>query len=97
MQIFSILFFSVVLEGLVEWIKTIYDKGRFNWQHLIALAAGITTAFAANLDFFAAAEMPLAWPVAGKIFTGLFLARGSNYMHSLLDMVNSRKTGESDK
>jgi len=94
MQLFSILFFAVVVEGFVEWIKTISDKGRFSWTHIAALVLGVAVAFAADLDLFAATQMPMAWPVAGHIMTGVLLARGSNYMHSLIDMVNNKNTDD---
>lgn len=90
MQFFSLLFLAVIVEGIVEWIKTIYQKGKFQWPTLLALAAGILVCIAADVDLFVLVGVPLHIPFLGAALTGILISRGSNYIHDLVSKLGSQ-------
>lgn len=95
MEMYSVIFLAVAVEGIVEWIKMSYQSGRFNMAALIALAVGILVTVAAEFDLFALVGVPLRWPVVGQILTGVLISRGSNYIHSITHKI-CKKDGRSD-
>lgn len=87
MQMYSIIFLAVAVEGIVEWLKMSYQSGKFNITALIALAVGIVVAVGAEFDLFTLVGVPLRWPILGQILTGILISRGSNYMHSIMHKI----------
>lgn len=86
---------AVIVEGLVEMAKTIFDivKGQdiqAGVLTLVAIAAGLGLAFAAQLHllgFIGSMFDQTIHPVADLILSGLVIGRGSSYMHDLWKRV----------
>ena len=91
MQFFALVFLAVIVEGLVEWIKTIYKSGKFQISQLIALVVGIVVCIGAEVDIFEIVNVPIAWPYVGSVLTGVLISRGSNYIHELIGLIGKSK------
>lgn len=92
MEFFAVIFLAVIVEGIVEWVKTIYQSGRFNWPALIALLIGVVVCIGTGVDLFKLVGVPIAWPILGQALTGILISRGSNYIHDFLGNLGKSKT-----
>jgi len=89
---FGIFFSSIVVEGVITYIKTFFVNGKPSWQILIGIALGLLTALAYRLDLFALAGLTetvtwLSW--VGRALTGILIARGSNYLFDLIKLLGN--------
>jgi hypothetical protein len=88
MNPFIILVFAITIEALVEYVKSFsaQDKRAIIIQ-LGAAAASVFLCFLAGVDLYAALGVSL--PVAGTIFTGIFVSRGTNYINDLIGRLRN--------
>lgn len=91
MEFFALIFLAVIVEGIVEWIKTIYKSGKFQVSKLIALLVGIIVCIGADVDVFRLVDVSIEWPYVGSVLTGILISRGSNYIHELTDVIGKGK------
>lgn len=82
---------AIIVEGLVEMAKTVYDIVRgqdieAGILTLVAIAAGLGLALAADLHllgFIASLFDQAIHPIADLLLSGLVIGRGSSYVHDL--------------
>lgn len=79
----ALVFFAVLIEGMVEYVKLGIQKNMCP-EIIGAILAGIGIAFAFHLDFFAAVGITTDVPYVATVLTGIIVARGSNYMFDLI-------------
>jgi len=96
MQFVGILAGIVVIEGLVEYVNMIVVKDEngkhsISWKIIATMAIGIGIAFVFNMDLFSAVGLNVDIPYVGKILTGIFGSRGSNYVHKLIVKLSGVK------
>lgn len=97
MNIAIIISVAILIEGLVEYGKTIADmfndgEKRTAIIQLITIIVGIGLAFAFNADMF----NPLGLTVnhyIGMILTGIVMSRGSNYVSDLIGKLGQTTVG----
>lgn len=79
----ALVFFSVLIEGMVEYVKLSIKKNMCP-EIIAAVLVGVGISFAFHLNFFAAVGITTDVPYVANILTGIILARGSNYMFDLI-------------
>lgn len=97
MSIAVIIAVAVLIEGLVEYGKTIIDMAtegekRKALIQVITIAVGIALAFAFDADMF----IPLGLAVnhyIGMTLTGIVMSRGSNYVSDLIGKISETTVG----
>lgn len=97
MNIALIVAVAVLIEGLVEYGKTIadmFDSGekRIALIQVITIVIGIGLAFAFDADMF----IPLGLTVnhyVGMVLTGIVMSRGSNYVSDLIGKIGQTTVG----
>ena len=82
-SITALLFFSILIEGFVEYIKLSFQN-KMCAEIIGAMVCGVGVAFAYHLDFFSAIGITTDVPYISNVLTGLILARGSNYVFDLI-------------
>lgn len=97
MNIAVIVAVAVLIEGLVEYGKTIAnmfyegDK-KTGITQIVTIVVGIALAFAFNADMF----IPLGLTVnhyIGMVLTGIVMSRGSNYVSDLIGKIGQTTVG----
>lgn len=97
MNIALIVAVAVLIEGLVEYGKTIadmFDSGekRIALIQVITIVIGVGLAFAFDADMF----IPLGLAVnhyIGMVLTGIVMSRGSNYVSDLIGKLGQTTVG----
>lgn len=97
MSIAVIIAVAVLIEGLVEYGKTIIDMATEGEKRkvliqVITIAIGIILAFAFDADMF----IPLGLAVnhyIGMVLTGIVMSRGSNYVSDLISNLGQKTVG----
>lgn len=97
MNITLIVAVAVLIEGLVEYGKTIadmFDSGekRVALIQVITIVIGVGLAFAFDADMF----IPLGLAVnhyIGMVLTGIVMSRGSNYVSDLIGKLGQTTVG----
>jgi hypothetical protein len=79
-QLFIVAF---LVEAIVENFKWVLE-GEFLKERVLALVVSLAVTLLTGLDLFHFAGIPLTLPLVGSIFSGLIMARGSNYLHDLV-------------
>lgn len=82
-QIALVLAASVIVEAIIEYIKSI----RENPEQVASLVIGIFVAWVFQVQAFNLMGFPInGW--ADMVLTGLLISRGSNYASDLIKRVN---------
>lgn len=89
----QIIVLALFVESTVEYVKTIFVKGKIHWAQIGAIALGVFIAFAANVDLFAAVNIPFAMPYVGTACSGVVISRGANYVSDFASMIWKVITG----
>lgn len=97
MNIAVIIAVAILIEGLVEYGKTIadmFDSGekRVALIQVITIVIGVGLAFAFDADMF----IPLGLTVnhyIGMVLTGIVMSRGSNYVSDLIGKIGQTTVG----
>ena len=97
MNIAVIVAVAVLIEGLVEYGKTIanmfYDGDKKTAiTQIVTIVVGIGLAFAFNANMF----VPLGLTVnnyVGMVLTGIVMSRGSNYVSDLITKIGQKSVG----
>lgn len=97
MNITVIIAVAILIEGLVEYGKTIanmfYDGDKKTAiTQMVTIIVGIGLAFAFNANMF----VPLGLTVnnyVGMVLTGIVMSRGSNYVSDLIGKIGQKSVG----
>jgi len=97
MNIAVIVAVAILIEGLVEYGKTITDtfndgEKRTALIQVITIVIGVGLAFAFDADMF----VPLGLTVnhyIGMVLTGIVMSRGSNYVSDLIGKLGQTTVG----
>jgi len=97
MNITVIIAVAILIEGLVEYGKTIanmfYDGDKKTAiTQMVTIIVGIGLAFAFNANMF----VPLGLTVnhyVGMVLTGVVMSRGSNYVSDLIGKIGQTSVG----
>lgn len=97
MNISGIITVAVLIEGLVEYGKTIADMiesgdKKTAVTQFITIIVGILLMFAFDKDLFAVIGMPVNHYI-GIVLTGIIASRGSNYVSDLIGQLGQKTVG----
>lgn len=88
---------SIVIEGIITYVKTFIKDNKFQWQMLTGIVLGILVSIGYNIDIFALLGMVSTIPFLGTVLTGILLSRGSNYLFELIDTLTKSRTAIDNK
>lgn len=92
-QFLTLIFMSIIVEGLITYAKTFFFGGKQQWQMLVGIAMGILVALVYNVDIFALFGITAQVPYVGAILTGVLISRGSNYIFDLMKALQNANGG----
>ena len=97
MNISGIIAVSILIEGLVEYGKTICDmvengEKKTAITQCITIIVGILLMFAFNADLFVPIGIEVNH-VVGTIITGIIASRGSNYVSDFIGKLGQKTVG----
>ena len=97
MNISGIIAVAILIEGLVEYGKTIGDmvengEKKTAITQCITIIVGILLMFAFDKDLFAVIGMPVNHYI-GILLTGIIASRGSNYVSDLIGQLGQKTVG----
>ena len=75
---------AILVEFVIETIKTIINAGAVNWYMFGAAALGIAVCELATIDIFGMVGINFMIPYFGEALTGIAIGRGSNLIHDLI-------------
>lgn len=92
-----LLYFSmtVVIEGVVEWVKKIFkgklpeEVANIDLPMIFSFILGLVFAFSAKIDIFLELGMDFNNNILGYILTAWVLSRGSNYLFDFIHKVQN--------
>lgn len=89
--IFSVLFFAILIEGTVEYVKLAIQKSVY-WEIIVAFAVSCVITIGYHLDFVKALiGIEPGIPYLGNIISALVVSRGSNYVFDLVGKFTGAK------
>jgi uncharacterized membrane protein HdeD (DUF308 family) len=97
MNIAVIIAVAILIEGLVEYGKTIADtfndgEKRTALIQVITIVIGVGLAFAFNADMFVSLGLTVNHYI-GMMLTGIVMSRGSNYVSDLIGKIGQATVG----
>lgn len=87
MSAYQLLVIALAVEAIWETSKMLWQEGKLNFDRLGATALGVILCILARVDFFDIVTVPLCYPTAGMVLTGIMVSRGANFIHDLLSAV----------
>lgn len=81
---------AILVEAVSDWVKDLV-LSQVKWTKLVAFFVSISIVFTLQLDLFLLLGLKPAYPVVGGLLLSVFLSRGANFVHDLLDRVRSWK------
>lgn len=87
----SVLMLAVLLEGIVQVIKTWVPEGARSpgWLWPVCSAGlGVLLCALANVDLLRPAGITLAVPLVGEFLTGVLISRGASFVHDLWSRIS---------
>ena len=97
MNISGIIAVAILIEGLVEYGKTIGDmvengEKKTAITQCVTIIVGILLMFAFDKDLFAVIGMPVNHYI-GVVLTGIIASRGSNYVSDFIGKLGQKTVG----
>lgn len=97
MNIALIVSVAILIEGLVEYGKSIADMfmsddKKTGITQLITIAIGVGLAFAFNADLFIPIGLTVNHTI-GMVLTGIIMSRGSNYVSDFIAKIGEKTVG----
>lgn len=97
MNIALVIAVAILIEGLVEYGKSIADMFhggdmKTGITQLITIGVGVLLAFAFNADVFVPIGIEVNHTI-GMILTGIVMSRGSNYVSDLISKIGQTTVG----
>lgn len=89
MQILTYVVAGLIVESLWETSKMFWQNGKLSKDRVGALVFGELVAILGNLDFLQLIGINLKFKIIAVILTGLLISRGSNFMHNLINSVET--------
>lgn len=78
---------AVLVEGVVETFKLIYENGKLKIDSIMALVVGLFVSFSVGVDLFEVIGIESNIPFIGVVLTGILISRGGNFIHDFFKKV----------
>lgn len=89
-EIAKLIVVAILVEAVSDWVKDVV-RAEVKWTKMVALFVSIVVVFTLRLDLFVLIGLDPAFPFVGGILLSIFVSRGSNFVHDLLDRLRSGK------
>ena len=94
MELYTFVIAALLIEAVVNLVKTIKEKST-DWKYWaalgVSLVVSIIVSYNWNLDLFSAVLGEGNIPYIGAVLTALIIARGSNIVSDLVDLIKAIK------
>lgn len=77
----TILLLAVVNEQVTGIIKTAFPGIRETWSQAVAMITGIVLCTSTQVGVLTELNVPIVYPIADYVITGLIISKGSNIIH----------------
>ena len=84
---FNLLVLALFTEVMTNIVKNFFPNLTGIYSNLISGLLGIFVCFGTKTGFFQLMEIPLNPTLIDYLLTGLIVARGSNFVHNMLDTL----------
>ena len=91
MEYFQLFVAALLVEYLVQQIKTVIRDGKISPWVVVTIAIGIVFALCTSLDMLPMLGFSEVSPVFGMIVTGIIISAGTDVLHALLNKVKDFK------
>ena len=89
-----VLLFGTLIEAIIQvakgWTPENAEVPNWLWP-VVSAGLGIVLCVTAGADALSALGIEITVPFIGQAVTGIFVSRGSNFLHDLWDRVNAPK------
>ena len=97
MEISAILVMAVIVEAVIDYVKTWAVDKKIQWQKIFAVIFGIVISFVYCLDIPALVGIESRVDYIGYVLTGVLISRGSNYIHDLYNNLIAKKNVKTEE
>ena len=94
MEFIQLIVVSILVEAIWDNCKMIWQNGKVSIDRIGALFFGILICAVANIDIFPIVGLTISIPVIGSVLTGIIVSRGANFVHDLIEKINSYKASK---
>lgn len=91
MSLLQLTVLAFLCEAIWETTKMIWENGKFSADRVGSLAFGLIVSLLSGADLFDLLGIPLYLPYVGMALTGILISRGANFIHDIINYVNSLK------
>ncbi len=84
---FTLLTLALFTEVLTNMVKNVFPNLTGIYSNLVAGLFGVFISFGTQTGFFQLMDIPFNTPAIDYLLTGLIVARGSNFVHNMLDTL----------
>lgn len=88
MEAVAFILLAILIEAIVEILKSLISEGKLNKSVALSLLVAIPVTVLTGLDLFELAGLPIAVPYVGAALSGIIISRGSNYVSDLVSKFN---------
>lgn len=86
MEITTLIIIAILVEAIVENIKTIYENG-INGTRIIALILAIVICILTQTGIFLLLGIDFTLPIVDYILTGIVVSRGANFVNDIISKI----------
>lgn len=80
---------AILAEAVWENLKMIWQDGKVSIDRIGALIVSIVISMTTQLDVFAILNFGISIPFVGSFLTGILISRGANFIHDLLNKIQT--------
>lgn len=86
MEITTLIIIAILVEAIVENIKTTYENG-INGTRIIALILAIVICILTQTGIFLLLGIDFTLPIVDYILTGIVVSRGANFVNDIISKI----------
>lgn len=86
MEITTLIIIAILVEAIVENIKTTYENG-INATRIIALILAIVICILTQTGIFLLLGIDFTLPIVDYILTGIVVSRGANFVNDIISKI----------
>lgn len=88
-KVLTLVVVSMIGESVWETLKMVWQKGKFNFNRIGALAVSILLAISTGVNILDIASIGSKIPHLGQVLTGILISRGANFTHDIVASINN--------
>lgn len=88
-NISGLIFLSIIIEGLITYVKEIYTDKNVKWAMVASIIIGVVISVGYNIDLMSYVGLTSPIPYFGSVLTGIVISRGSNYIYEVYDTIKT--------